>query len=402
MRRFDVYFLQKRAGHGWETLERAQSGSVLVSSIVREFDGQEDAELRVVGGDWNETIGEWEFSQIFFVDRGSIDLHLAEAGDDDGFGDEFGDEDAGQDAAPGARASAAASGPVADRAGDMWSRLDGDAEDDSDTMPTPPPGGSKFVDAIRAARDEADREEAKRGDDDDDLLGDRLTPSEPAPARGPLRSDEPEPEPDASTDDLRSLGFSRNTHGVDEPVGPPPQFRPEPRRRGRAFFMIGTVLISLVLIAGASIALMIIFKVDPAPRYIEMLKEWKGADLMPMREEEEKQGPAGVMPQTAGEVERHAGVAPGLRGRWSYGDCGTEYVEFQDDGFVVASAGRGASVKVPVTETLEDEYTWYIRRSDTLVEHYQKLGDNDIQMIGDTTPIGFTQRTSEVYKRCAG
>ena len=72
MRRFEVYFLQKKVDGAWDTLERAQSVSVLVSSLVREFDAGEDAEVRVLAGAYNEAAGDWEFTQIFFVDRTAI------------------------------------------------------------------------------------------------------------------------------------------------------------------------------------------------------------------------------------------------------------------------------------------------------------------------------------------
>ncbi|WPZ32457.1 hypothetical protein T8K17_14530 [Thalassobaculum sp. OXR-137] len=344
MRRFDVYFLQKRDAAGWETVERAQSASVLVSSMIREFDGEEDAELRVVGGDWNATVGEWEFSQIFFVDRGSIDLSLAEPSS--------GEEEESGDGAPSAT-------------------------------------GGSFAEAIHAARREADAREGS-----DSYLDPALTASEAPPTRRRSSYDDTAGE----NEDLRSLRFRHDHAEEDEPVGPPPDFRPEPRRSGRAYFMIGTVVIALILILGAAAALMVAFKVDPAPRYIEMLRHWKDSTIGGAHD-----APAdsqGVMPQTAGETERHAGVAPDLQGRWSSGNCDGEYIEFGPDSFVVKADGRDPSVAVPVVETLEDEYTWYIRRSETLVEHFQKLGADDIQMIGDTTPVGFTQRTSEVYTRC--
>ncbi|MDF1793352.1 MAG: hypothetical protein P1U88_15670 [Thalassobaculaceae bacterium] len=360
MRRFDVYFLQKRDATGWETLERAQSASVLVSSMVREFDAEEIAELRVVGGDWNATIGEWEFSQIFFVDRGSIDLSLSEPSGDD------------------------------EAEGGVWSGAEREAPDSLDA----PAADGSFADAIHAARQEADRDGAPTVHDDHTDLEDHLTANEEPSLRRGVEDE------DATSEDLRSLGFARGVHPSDEPVGPPPDFRPEPRRRGRVFFMVGTVVIALVLIFGAAAALMVAFKVDPAPHYIEMLREWKDSALggdhgAPMVAH-------AVMPQTSGETESHPHVAGALQGRWSSGNCSDEFIEFTADSFSVKAQGRDPSIDVPVIETLEDEYTWYIRRSDTLVEHFQKLGADDIQMIGDTTPIGFTQRTSEVFTRCHG
>ncbi|MEQ8584688.1 MAG: hypothetical protein RLO01_06125 [Thalassobaculaceae bacterium] len=360
MRRFDVYFLQKRDATGWETLERAQSASVLVSSMVRAFDGEENAELRVVAGDWNETIGEWEFSQIFFVDRSSIDLSLGEPADED-------DE-------PPATA---------------WSAVERDAPEPAETMEGGP--GGSFADAIHAAQNEADRTDSDRQDRSEIDTSSQEEPS--------LRRRADYAEDQATSEDLRSLGFTRASHDDEEPIGPPPDFRPEPRRRGRAFFMIGTVLIALVLILGAAAALMVAFKVDPAPRYIEMLRDWRsgaaaGGGTGAMSD-------TAVMPQTAGDTVRHAGVADGLQGRWSAGDCEIEYVEFRDDSYVVKAPDSAPYAPVAVSETLEDEYTWYVRRSESLIEHYQKLGPDDIQLIGDTSADGFTQRTSEVFSRCS-
>lgn len=376
MRRFDVYFLQKRNAAGWETLERAQSASVLVSSMVREFDGEESAELRVVGGDWNETIGEWEFSQIFFVDRSSIDLSLAEPVDTD-------DDDLGAGADGGLGAGAD---------GGVWTDVEREVPDLADRSAAET--GGSFADAIHAAREEADREDGGAGNDAD--LEDHLT----ANAEPDLRRGRTVDAEDATSDDLRSLGFRHGMHTDEhnEPVGPPPDFRPEPRRSGRAFFMVGTVIISLILILGAAAALMVAFKVDPAPRYIEMLRDWKDSAMG-----DESAAPMAadmVMPQAAGDIDAHPGVAPGLEGRWSSGNCDEEYIDFRADAYVVKAAGHGPYTPVPVIETLQDEYTWYVRRSEILIEHFQKLGPDDIQMIGDTSPVGFTQRTSEVYTRC--
>ena len=79
MGRFEVYFLQKKVAGVWDTLERAQSVSVLVTSLVREFDARDDAELRILAGAYDQGSGSWEYTQIFFVDRGAIELGLIEA-----------------------------------------------------------------------------------------------------------------------------------------------------------------------------------------------------------------------------------------------------------------------------------------------------------------------------------
>src|SRR3546814_1250376 len=83
MNPFEVYFLQKKIEGVWETLERGQSVSLLVASLVREFEAREDAEVRILAGAYDEAGGTWEYTQIFFVDRSAVELALAERTDDD-------------------------------------------------------------------------------------------------------------------------------------------------------------------------------------------------------------------------------------------------------------------------------------------------------------------------------
>ncbi|MEQ8395234.1 hypothetical protein [Thalassobaculum sp.] len=322
MRRFEVYFLQKKIDGVWDTLERAQSVSVLVSSLVREFDARDDAEVRVLAGTYNESSEDWEFTQIFFVDRTAIELALSEHDDDDaGFGTGLDDE------------------------------------------PAPVPGGQDFADAIHRASDDGDATEtriwsprAMAARDDDDPLDD------------------------------------------DVPVGPPPSFRPARRRSGQVFFVIGTVLIALMLTGAAILALGIAFDLPQIRPLVSTFQELTGG--MTSGDATATSSADEVKPETTGQVVTYRGVAPSLRGRWSPGRCDESYIEFDADGLVVGTPGRPESLKVPVVETLEDDYTWFVRRSPDLVEHFQKLGSNDLQLVGDTTRSGFMARTSDILTRC--
>ncbi len=327
MGRFEVYFLQKKVAGVWDTLERAQSVSVLVTSLVREFDAREDAEVRILAGAYDQVAGTWDYSQIFFVDRSAIELGLTEA-----------------------------------------EESESEAEEKTDDERVP--GGRAFADAIRRASDE----------------------------RGPIVSHAADPVAEDDDDTWvrrRSRPmFEDDPLDTDAPVGPPPDFRPQRRRGGRVFFMIGTLLIALVLTGAAVLALGIALD---APQIRPLLSWVRGmSDGM--------QGPvsgsAAVMPETTGQVITHTGVASPLRGRWSPGRCDETYIEFDVDGLVVGAPNRPESLKVPVVETIEDEFTWFIRRSPDLVEHFQKLGPNDLQLIGDTTRIGFSSRTSDILTRC--
>ncbi len=327
MRRFEVYFLQKKVDGVWDTLERAQSVSVLVASLVREFDSREDAELRILAGAYDEGAQDWEFTQIFFVDRSAVDLALTER-----------DEEPGDD--------------------------DWRPEEPEAVAPDPVPGGRAFADAIsRASVDE--RTEA---DDEDDGWG-----------RGRR----------AAYDDLAE---------DRPPIGPPPSFDSSRRRSGKTFFIIGTIVIALVLTGAAVLALGIALDAPQVRPVLSMFRNLTAG----LGGEEPKMVARGaaVMPETTGQVVTYQGVAPSLRGRWSPGKCDETYIEFDAEGLVVGARGRPESLKVPVVETLEDDYTWYVRRSPDLVEHFQKLGKDDLQLVGDTTRVGFAARTSDILTRC--
>ena len=340
MRRFEVYFLQKKVDGAWDTLERAQSVSVLVASLVREFDSREDAEVRILAGSFDESAQDWEFTQIFFVDRSAVELALTER-----------DGDESDEAGPGTAGFAGHDvddGPAHGH----------DEPDDSEAVP----GGRAFADAIRRASDD----------------GDDLDADDWRPGRRSAYDDLPDGEP---------------------PIGPPPRFDAPRRRSGQAFFVIGTIVIALILTGAAVLALGIALdapQVKPVLSMFRNLTAGVGGDDMVVAK---GRGNA-VMPETTGHVVTFQGVAAALRGRWSPGHCDETYIEFDEDGLVVGARGRPESLKVPVVETLEDDYTWYVRRSPDLVEHFQKLGKNDIQLVGDTTRAGFSARTSDILTRC--
>lgn len=334
MRRFEVYFLQKKVDGVWDTLERAQSVSVLVASLVREFDSREDAEVRILAGTFDEAAQDWEFTQIFFVDRSAVELALTERDQED----------------PGETESVGP-GPGGDPAYD-----DGESE----TIP----GGRDFADAIRRAS----------GDGDE------------------LAADGWRAERHAAYDELPD----------DElPIGPPPRFEAPRRRSGQVFFVIGTVVIALILTGAAVLGLGIALDAPQVKPVLSLFRELTAG--IGIRSDDvvvaEGRGNA-VMPETTGQVVTFQGVAAALRGRWSPGHCDETYIEFDEEGLVVGARGRPESLKVPVVETLEDDYTWYVRRSPDLVEHFQKLGKNDIQLVGDTTRAGFSARTSDILTRC--
>lgn len=348
MRRFEVYFLQKKVGGVWETLERGQSVSLLVASLVREFDSREDAEVRILAGAYDEGQEEWEYTQIFFVDRGAIELTLAERGgaEDDGAAETGGD------------APADSGWPVADWRTATRGTPPAAEDDGRETVP----GGHDFADAIRRASDE---------------------------------SEEREPAVDEFWRARRGRIYDGREADDLPPVGPPPRFDERRARSGKAFFVVGTLLIALILTGAAVLALGIALDLPVVRPLLSLVQGQSDGDGAPAALATDA-----VMPKTTGKVVTYAGVAPGLLGRWSPGRCDQTYIEFDDGGLVVGTPGGQQSLKVPVVETLEDDYTWYVRRSPDLVEHFQKLGPSDLQLVGDTTRIGFSARTSDILTRC--
>ena len=91
-----------------------------------------------------------------------------------------------------------------------------------------------------------------------------------------------------------------------------------------------------------------------------------------------------------------------LVGRWSPDNCAQNYVVFTETGYMVTRDSKTSSEIVDITETLEDDFQFYLRRSPTLVEHLQKLSPDDIQMAGSTGKNGFmaSGNMNQILNRC--
>ena len=84
MRRDRVYFLQRKpSGERWSTLEQAKSFPLLRSTIATNMGASDDAEIRVVMGRYNENTGNWDYEQIFYIDRSLADLAAMDIGIDE-------------------------------------------------------------------------------------------------------------------------------------------------------------------------------------------------------------------------------------------------------------------------------------------------------------------------------
>ena len=352
MRRFDVYFLQRKSQANWQTVERASSVSVLTSALETAVKSGQPGEIRVVAGDWNEQRQAWLFSQIFFTDPGAIDISVGEASDEQ-------EESA---TAPAAATAAAAASP---------------------TQQTQPSGAAEelvqrrsFAEAIRRANPDGDD---KSDDEDEDEA--------PLPSAFSRRSEEPDTLP----------GFT-----------PPPKvqnFRAKKsRRRGLTIALIVFIAFVVAILGAFAMAVVLdvpqarpvvekLSHIKPLDKVIEKLQSFKGGDHMAGDDMK-------VMPEASDDLKMHAGVAEGLLGRWSPGECSETFIEFRAEGYVVGVKGKEPTEIKIIEETLEDDYVWYLRHSPNLLEHFQKLGPNDIQKIGDTDTNGFFENTSGVLSRC--
>lgn len=343
MKRYAHYYLQSRpatdrGGH-WETVEQARAYSVLKSGLSREIANGRGAEIRLVGAYHDDASGGWQYAQLFYLDQSSVDLPMAE------------------DQPP--------------------SDFDDDAVDG-------------FGQVSEPENSYEERTEAPRRDESVSMI-----------YESPLESEDEEPWQTVREDDSGGSSYDEL----------PPVFRkPVPRKKRSPLRTIILLLLVLLLIGGGAISVMLYLQhpamlslADKAGLgdYARMFPHASMARDESKMDSEMTEEPA-VMPLTTGNVIRYRGIAPTLVGRWSPDNCGQNYVIFTDTGYTVTRDGKTSPETVDITETLEDDFQFYLRRSPTLVEHLQKLGPNDIQMAGSTGTGGFmaSGNTIQILNRC--
>jgi hypothetical protein len=77
-KRFEYYYLQLNAGLAWETLEQSDSVAVMNTGLADHLASPTDAEIRIVGANFDEKSEIWVYEQLFYIDQLSIDLGLSE------------------------------------------------------------------------------------------------------------------------------------------------------------------------------------------------------------------------------------------------------------------------------------------------------------------------------------
>lgn len=412
-KRFSYYYLQVNTGQAWETLEQSESVAVLTSGLADQLASPTDAEIRIVGANFDETSERWAYEQLFYIDQSSIDLGIADEPEDDG-SDGFPEPDF--------RHAAPAPAPMtADAIEDLEA---GDDHDFERAQPEPGPAISALLQE-REGLGETDAPEANSEDDASPPwmnTPDKAADDDGAPPWGGFDdAREDDREDDRVGDDpldepvpwLRAQRPNDNAGG-DEPepfrfdTTPPP-----PRRRFPIGKIIGVTFVVLFLAAwvvvGALIYLQHPVLLDAADKlgigsYLRLGSQ-DDAGSMPKDEGKDTMNAtsgAPVEPLTTGQVVRYVGVAPALRGRWSPRKCDTTFIEFDEDGYNRSIDGQAAAEKTDVSETLEDDFVFYLRRAPDLVEHFRKVTANDIQLAGATTESGYLGSSGkvEIYSRC--
>jgi len=346
MKRYAHYYLQSRSaadrGGPWETIEQARAYSVLKSGLAREIANGRGAEIRLVGAYHDDASGDWQYAQLFYIDQSSVDLPMAEDEPEPGFDPNF-DDDA----------------------------VDGfGAESEPEEY-------------------DEERTEAPRRDENVSMSYE----PEPAESEATWPADQDADAERQAFDDL------------------PPIFRkPAPRKKRSALKTIILLLLVLFLLGGGAVSVMLYLQHPAVLSLADKAGLGNYARMFPhasmANDEPEMGSPTAdepvVMPLTTGNVIRYRGIAPTLVGRWSPDNCGQNYVIFTDTGYTVTREGNTSPETVGITETLEDDFQFYLRRSPTLVEHLQKLGPNDIQMAGSTGTGGFmaSGNTIQILNRC--
>jgi 16S rRNA C1402 N4-methylase RsmH len=83
-KRFEYYYLQLNTGPAWETAEQSDSVAALTTGLADHLASSTDAEIRVVGANFDEESESWAYEQLFYIDQSIIDLGISEELDEAG------------------------------------------------------------------------------------------------------------------------------------------------------------------------------------------------------------------------------------------------------------------------------------------------------------------------------
>jgi hypothetical protein len=359
-KRFAYYYLQVNFGHAWETLEQSESVAVLNAGLADQLASPTDAEIRLVGANFDTQSARWDYEQLFYIDQSSVDLGISDE-------PEF-------------------EGPESSRAESLDHHPIGRVDQSS----TP------RIDPV-----------TDHGDMDDGAPGPAIT----ALMREREEINTPEDTPAPSQEEVAPDDEEAAPPWLSEPSTAPDDDSAPPRRRVSVGKIIGIVFVFLFLALWVAIGALLYLQnpvlLDAADKlgigdYLRLSTSDPEAVTGETKMETNSDAMPLVEPLTTGQVVRYVGVAPALRGRWSPRKCDTTYIEFDENSYNRSIDGQGAAEQTEISETLEDDFVFYLRRSAEMVEHYRKVTANDIQLAGASTENGFLGNSEkvEIYSRC--
>jgi len=388
-KRFEYYYLQLNTGPAWETAEQSDSVAALTTGLADHLASSTDAEIRVVGANFDKESESWAYEQLFYIDQSIIDLGISEELDEAGmlFSGTF------KDAEPANLALREERHIPADDA-----YIEGATSDDMVNQEPP-----------------ASQNEASAPDDDLAVTGhaseDGALPWEklnkPEPSDTGLSRGRDDDDLDETTPWMRSRAADDDDDEALELAEAYP-FDP-PRRQVSIGKTLAFVFLFLFLAAGAVAGLLIYFQhpmlLDTAdklgigqylrhgPHAAMSAPGAHNVGVSPMAQDE---------PLTTGQVVRYAGIAPALWGRWSPGKCETTFIEFGEHSYHRSINGQAAAEATMVSEALEDDFMFYLRSSPEVVEQFRKVTANDIQLASPTTKSGYlrSSKKAQIYSRC--
>jgi MFS family permease len=103
-KQFEFYYLQRDSGGTWDTLGQSESVAMLTDSFASRLAAGGDGSFRIVGAAFDESVNNWTYEQLAFIDPASVNLNeivrggIAGAGAVTGPGDAVADVDVGPQA----------------------------------------------------------------------------------------------------------------------------------------------------------------------------------------------------------------------------------------------------------------------------------------------------------------
>ena len=74
---FDYYYLQHNVSDSWATLGQSEDANDIVRQLSQRLETPVQAEIRIVGAQYDEATDDWIYQQLFYLDQSGIELDTA-------------------------------------------------------------------------------------------------------------------------------------------------------------------------------------------------------------------------------------------------------------------------------------------------------------------------------------